>query len=104
MLSAKTCLILGAGASCEVGLPLGTELLGEIRVRAERDVSNRDIFSPAPGGLLSLVSRTNDRDRARRLAAFVNRFPFLMSNNLLSTNGFQLATPSSGVAAAMRGS
>jgi hypothetical protein len=61
MLSQKTVLVLGAGASCEIGLPVGTELLSQISKLIEfRKVAGEDGYS---GGDLRLLGYALARAR-----------------------------------------
>src|SRR5690348_17169251 len=63
MLHTNTCMILGAGASKDVKLPLGMELLGTIHAMAERDSENRSYSRELnPEGLLWLMRRGQNQD------------------------------------------
>lgn len=54
MFRTKSCVILGAGANFDFGMPLGTALLDDIRSRALKDMNNRYMGQLDHGGLLAL--------------------------------------------------
>jgi len=71
MLHTDTCLILGAGASKDLGMPLGSELVSEIRNRAEADVRRHDPWNYAPTGLLRLMPKPLNEKQAQALGQAV---------------------------------